>query len=213
MRNSATAELGGRRPSGRRTGPSDTRDAVLAAARRQFAEIGYDRASLRSIAAEARVDQKLVAYFFGSKHALFVTATHLPFDAGAMITHVLGGAPAERGHRLARRLVEMLDNPETGPRLIGLVRAAAAEPEAARLLRDLLGREIWVPAAAAMDIGDSALTVSQVATQLLGLVMTRYVIRLEPLASLSAEAVVDLLAPTLQLLLDAATHGGNDGLS
>jgi AcrR family transcriptional regulator len=213
MRKSVAAELGRRRPSGRRTGTSGTRDAVLAAARRQFAEIGYDRASLRSIAAEARVDQKLVAYFFGSKHALFVTATHLPFDAGAMIAHVLAGAPAEHGNRLAHRLVEMLDNPEAGPRLIGLVRAAAAEPEAARLLRDLLGREIWSPAAAAMDVGDSALVVTQVATQVLGLVMTRYVIRLEPLASMSGEAVVDLVAPTLQRLFDGATQGGNHGLS
>src|SRR6266705_2258040 len=124
MRKSAVAELSPRRPSGRRTGRSATRDAVLTAARRQFAEFGYDRASLRSIAGEASVDQKLVAYFFGSKHALFVTATHLPFDVGAMIAHVLGGAQTERGTRLARRLVEMLDNPETGPRLIGLVRAA-----------------------------------------------------------------------------------------
>jgi len=77
-----------------------------------------------------------------------VAATELPFDPGAAIAHVLAGDGDARGARLARLMVEMLEDPMAGPRLIGLVRAAAAEPEAARMVRDLFGRQIWGPAAA-----------------------------------------------------------------
>jgi AcrR family transcriptional regulator len=178
-----------------------TRDAVLAAAQRQFAELGYDRTSLRSIANEAGVDQKLVAYFFGTKQALFVAATQLPFNPSAAIPHVLGGDVRGRGERLARLIVGLLESPEAGPKLIGLVRAAAAEPEAARLVRDLFGREIWGPAAAKLPVNDPALAVNQIATQVLGLAMTRYVVRAEPLASMPADRVIQVLTPTLQRLL------------
>lgn len=209
MRKSAVEELAAEAPrSGRRAGSSRTRSAVLAAAQRQFAELGYDRTTLRSIAAEAQVDQKLVGYFFGSKQALFVAATELPFDPGAAIPHVLGGDGDARGARLARLIVEMLENPMAGPSLIGLVRAAAAEPEAARMVRDLFGRQIWGPAAAMLPVKDADLAVSLVASQVLGLVLARYVIQVEPLASMPADQIVDFLAPTFQQLLTADNTGG-----
>lgn len=208
MRNSAAAELPPPARGGRRVGPSDTRSAVLAAAKRQFSELGYDRSSLRSIATEAGVDQKLVGYYFGSKQALFVAATQLPFAPGAAIPHVMDGPVTERGRRLARLIVGMLEDPDSGPRLIGLVRAAAAEPEAARLARDLFGREIWGPAAANLPVRDPELVVSLIAMQVLGLVMSRHVVRAEPLASMPAEAVIDLTAPVFQRLLAGDLEGG-----
>lgn len=209
MRNSSAEELAGAaaRRGGRRPGDSGTRSAVLAAARRQFAELGYDRTTMRSVAAEADVDQRLVGYFFGSKHALFVAATRLPFDPAAAVAGVLGGDPDGIGERLARLVVGLLENPEAGGRILGLVRAAAAESRAARMVRDLFTREIWRPAAAAVPARDPALAVSLVATQVLGLVMARYVVRAEPLASQPPEAVVGLLAPLLQrVLVDGATQ-------
>ncbi len=121
---------------------------MLAAARHQFSELGYDRATIRSIAAEAGVDQKLVGYFFGSKQALFVAATTLPVDGGTSVAAVLGGDEAGRGDRLARLIVGLLEDPDAGTRLIGLTRAAASERDAARLLRELLGERIWSPAIA-----------------------------------------------------------------
>lgn len=208
MRNSAAEELAPARRAGRRAGDSGTRALVLAAAQRQFSELGYDRTSMRSIAAEAGVDQKLVGYFFGSKHALFVAATQLPFDPGAAISQVLGADRRGRGERLARLVMGMLENPEAGSRLIGLVRAAAAEPEAARMVRELFSREIWAPAAARLPARDPALAVSLIATQVLGLVMARHVIRAEPLASMPPDAVVGLIAPAFQRLLDGETTGG-----
>ena len=184
---------------------------MLAAAQRQFAVLGYDRTSLRSTAAEAGVDQRLVGYFYGSKHQLFVAATKLPFDAGASIPHVLGGDVRGRGERLAHLIVGLLENKETGPKLIGLVRAAAAEPKAARMVRDLLGREIWGPATQKLPVGDPRLAVNLIATQVLGLVMGRYVIRAEPLASLATEDVIEMIAPALQRLLTSSGRRNSSG--
>ncbi|TMC10255.1 MAG: TetR/AcrR family transcriptional regulator [Chloroflexi bacterium] len=203
MMNSADAELirPGARRGGRRPGDSGTREAVLEAARRQFSQLGYDRTTMRSVATEAGVDQKLVGYFFGSKHALFVAATRLPFDPAGSMSGVLGGDPSGTGKRLARLIVGLLEDPVASSRIIGLVRAAAAESRAARMVCDLLTREIWRPAAAEVPSERPALAVSLVATQVLGLVMARYVIRAEPLASQPPEAVVDLMAPLLQMVL------------
>jgi AcrR family transcriptional regulator len=184
---------------------------VLDAARRQFSALGYDRTTLRSVAAEAGVDQRLVAYFFGSKQALLVAASRLPFDPLAAIPEVLGGDPGGVGERLARLVVGLLEDPEAGGRLIGLVRAAAAEPAAARMVRDLFTREIWAPAAGRLGVSRPELAVGLVATQVLGLVMARYVIRSEPLASLPQEAVVAALAPTLQRLVGAGMEAGGEG--
>ena len=163
--------------------------------------MGYDRTTLRSIAAEAGVDQKLVAYFYGSKHSLFVTASELPFDRDAAFDETLSGSSQEQGVRLARRVLNMLDDPSVGNRLIGLVRAAASEPHAADMVREMLTREIWAPAAARLRLERSDLVVNLIATQILGLVMARYVVRTEPLASLSTAAAADALAPGLQRLL------------
>jgi AcrR family transcriptional regulator len=201
------------RRGGRRAGDSGTRGAVLDAARRQFAAMGYDRTTMRSVADEAGVDPKLVAYFFGSKHALFVAASRLPFDPVAAMPRVLGGDPRGIGERLARLIVGMLEDPEAGSQLIGLVRAAAAEPEAARMTRELFTSEIWAPVADRLPAAcRPELVVGLVATQVLGLVMARYVIRSEPLASLPPDAVVAAIAPALQRLLGAAAAGDSPAM-
>ena len=183
---------------------------MLAAARRQFSTLGYDRTTMRAIAAEAGVDQKLVGYFFGSKQALFVAATALPFEPGASVAAVLNGDPARRGERLAQLVVGLIEDPDAGGRVVGLIRAAAAEDEAARMVREMFTAEIWSPAAAALPVEDPALAVSLIATHLIGLLMTRYVIGVEPLASLPAERIVELLAPLLQRHL-TEVHGGGQG--
>ena len=77
------------RRSGRRPGPSGTREAILAAARSQFAAQGYDRTSMRGIAAEAGVDQALVAHFFGAKQRLFVEVVRLPFEPSQVLPLML----------------------------------------------------------------------------------------------------------------------------
>jgi AcrR family transcriptional regulator len=186
---------------GRRPGASRTREAILAAARRQFAERGYERTSLRTIAAEAKVDAALIAHFFGSKQRLFVSVVEPPFDPEEVVPGVIAGPRSRTGERLARVIVTLLEDPEARGRAVGLVRAAATEPAAARMVRDLLTRRILTPVARSLGVGDALLRANLVGSQVVGLVMARYVVRVEPLASLPPERLVSAIAPTLQRYL------------
>jgi AcrR family transcriptional regulator len=198
----STAEKGEPvRRGGRRPGPSGTREAILAAASRHFAEHGYDRASLRRIAAEAGVDQKLIAHFFGSKQQLFVAAVGLPFNPGEVLPAILAGDPDSVGERLAALLVEVLEQPELHQRLTGVVRAAASAPEVARMLREFLTRELFGPAAKLLGTEDGPFRANLVGSQIVGLVMARYVVAIEPLATMPPSAVAAAVAPTLQRYL------------
>jgi AcrR family transcriptional regulator len=189
------------RRGGRRPGASGTREAILAAAGRHFAAHGYDRASLRGIAAEAGVDQKLIAHFFGSKQQLFVAAVGLPFNPAAVLRVMLAGDRETVGERLAALLVNVLEQPELHQRLTGVVRAAASEPELARMLREFLTRELFAPAAELLGAEDGSFRANLVGSQIVGLVMARYVIGIEPLASMPPQAVADAVAPTLHRYL------------
>jgi AcrR family transcriptional regulator len=189
------------RRSGRRPGKSRTREAILAAAGRQFAQQGYDRASLRGIAAEAGVDQKLIVHFFGSKQQLFVAAVGLPFNPGEVLPAILAGDPDSIGERLAALLVDVLEQPELHQRLTGVVRAAASEPEVARMLREFLTRELFGPAAEFLGAEDGPFRANLVGSQIVGLVMARYVVAIEPLASMPPKAVANAVAPTLHRYL------------
>jgi AcrR family transcriptional regulator len=189
------------RRGGRRPGTSGTREAILAAASRRFAQRGYDRASLRGIAAEAGVDQKLIAHFFGSKQQLFVAAVGLPFNPGEVLPAILSGDRATVGERLAALLVNVLEQPELHQRLTGVVRAAASEPEVARMLREFLTRELFGPAAEFLGVEDGPFRANLVGSQIVGLVMARYVVAIEPLASMPPDAVAAAVAPTLQRYL------------
>jgi AcrR family transcriptional regulator len=189
------------RRSGRRPGDSDTRAAIRAAAGRQFAERGYDRTSLRSIAAEAGVDPALVAHFFGSKHKLFVEVVELPFDPAQAFQTVFAGEREGVGHRLAHFLVMLFEEPEAQRRMTGLVRAAASEPEAARMVREVVTRQILARIVEELGVGDAEVRASLVSSQVVGLLMARYIVGIEPLASLPAEWVAAAIGPNLQRYL------------
>ncbi|WP_460863895.1 TetR/AcrR family transcriptional regulator [Rhodococcus aerolatus] len=184
--------------TGRRPGESGTRGAILAAAGRQFAALGYDRTSMRAVAAEAGVDPALVSHFHGSKHKLFLAVVELPFDPSAVLPRLLAGDPAELGRRLAAFLVGVLEDDAARSTLLGLVRAATSEPAAAQLVRERLTAEILLPLAAGIGADDPEYRAGLLMSQVVGLTMARYIVAVEPLASRPASAVVAALAPTLQ---------------
>ena len=187
--------------SGRRPGDSGTRDAIRAAAREQFARQGYDRTSMRSVALAAGVDPTLVSHFFGSKQRLFAEVMELPFDPSVVLPHILAGDRAGIGARLAGFVVTVLSSPEGHARMTGLVRAAASEDAAAAVVRERVSRDILAPLAAALGSDRPELRGSLVASQMVGLVMARHVVKVEPLASLTPEQVAALIGPTLQRYL------------
>ena len=189
------------RRSGRRPGNSGTREAILAAARRQFAAQGYDRTTMRGVAAEAGVDQALVAHFFGAKQQLFVEVVRLPFEPSQLMPLLLEGDREAIGERLAAFVASVLDSPEGRARILGVVRAAASEPEAARMLREFLRGELWAPLAEQLGAEDAELRVTLAGSQIVGMVMARHVIEVEPLAALSTDELATLLAPTFQRYL------------
>jgi AcrR family transcriptional regulator len=200
VKSGSPARLVARR-SGRRPGASGTREAIREAAARLFAERGYDRTSMRAIAAAAGVDQKLIAHFFGSKQRLFVEVFTPPFDPAAVIPEVFAGDRATIGERVAHFLLTVLENPEGRRRMTGLIRAAASEPEAARMVRDLISREILTRIIQALDVEDADVRASLLGSQVVGLAMTRYIVGVEPLASMSPDAVAAAIAPNLQRYL------------
>jgi len=186
--------------TGRRPGASSTRDEIAAAARAAFAEVGYDRASLRGIARAARVDPALVMHFFGSKEGLFREVMTLPGPLAAALAAVAQAPRSEVGRRLAELVVSGLESPELRGILLGRIRSAASHPEAAALVREVVERDLHALAAA---IGGERpeLRAALVGAHLVGFAVARYVVLVEPMASLTPEQAVDVLAPQFQQAL------------
>ncbi len=183
---------------GRRPGRSGTREAILAAARRQFAELGYDRTSIRQVALEAGVDPALVRHFHRSKQELFVAVVELPIDPSLVMPTLLAGDPSTTGERLARFVLHVIESDPVGSPLVSLARAAATEPAAARLVRDLVHTQILGPLTAAIGADDADLRASLLGSQVVGLTFARYVVGIEPLASLPLDQVAAAIAPAMQ---------------
>jgi AcrR family transcriptional regulator len=186
-------------PRGRRPGASGTREAIAEAARRCFGEAGYDRASIRAVAEAAGVDPALVMHYFGSKQRLFVSVMELPFEPGDVFGALVRADDA--GVRLARFIVDTLEDPHGRTVMTGMVRAGATDEELAALVREQVSARIVGGIASGLDAADAPLRASLVASQFIGLIMARYVLRIEPLASLEPDAVVAAIAPTLQRYL------------
>jgi AcrR family transcriptional regulator len=187
--------------TGRRPGKSGTREAILRAARSQFGELGYDRTTIRSIAAEAGVDPALVLHFFDSKQRLFLEVVELPFDAAAVLPALLAGDRRKVGERLARLFLAALDDEDARNRWTSMLRAAATEPAAAEMLRELLTKRVFVPIAETLGAEDARLRATLVGSQIVGVVMARHIVRVEPLASLPSDELAQAIAPTLQRYL------------
>jgi AcrR family transcriptional regulator len=187
--------------TGRRGGDSRSREAILDAARRLFAQRGYDGASMRAIAAEAGVDVALVAHFFGSKAQLLTASVQWPFDPAAEIERVVAAGREHAGEALARLFVATWDELGAGNPIITLLRSATTEPAAAALTREFLGALLLEPLLRRLDSDRPALRADLVACQLIGLGIGRYILRLEPLAGLPAGDLVASVAPVLQRYL------------
>lgn len=187
--------------TGRRPGASGTREAIAAAARRHFADRGYDRTSLRGVAAEAGVDPSLVSHFFGNKQRLFVSVVELPFDPEAILPVILAGDRETIGLRLSRFVLTALEGEDARRRFTGLIRSAASEPEAARLVRELVTRKVFSPIAESLGVDDAPLRAALAGSQIVGLIMARHVVAVEPLASTPADEIAEAVGGTLQRYL------------
>ena len=184
---------------GRRPGPSTTRDAILAAARERFSAQGYDRVRMRDVAAAAGVDVALVTYHFGSKDGLFAAALEMPHPMAELMADVLDhGEISDFGERFLRRVLEVWDDERTGGALVALVRSAMSHPPAADALREFVQAELLGRIAGRLDAPDAGKRAALFGSQLIGLLVYRHVLHVEPVASMPAEELVTRAAPALQ---------------
>jgi AcrR family transcriptional regulator len=196
-----TATNTGRRRPGRPAGSSDTRDRILAGARELFARNGIRNTSIRAVAAAAGVDSALVHHYFGTKEKLFAAAVHIPIDPMEVIGRLREVPVEELGYTLLSMLLPLWDS-EVGVAFIAALRSILAGSEA-NLFRSFIQDVIAVEVGPRVDDppGSGAIRIQFVASQLVGVVMARYILQLEPFASLPADQIARTIAPNLQRYL------------
>jgi AcrR family transcriptional regulator len=194
-----------RKRTGRRPGNTESRQAILNAARSKFALHGYEGASIRSIAQEAGVDTALIHHFFMSKEGLFAASIHDAIRPEQLVEQVIGKgrrrAVRTLGERVARYFLGLWEAPETRDKMRSILRSAFSHDRAQKMLRDFVSVEVLGPIADSTGKSRPEVRATLVASQLIGLALTRYIVELEPIAVLDVEQVVECVAPTLQRFL------------
>ena len=190
------------RRSGRRPGNQDTRQDILDAARSVFADKGFDQASIRAIATEARVDPALIHHYFGTKDKLFLASLNMPLNPAELVPKALDGPREEAGERLIRVVISVWDSP-AGVAAVALMRSAVSNEWLARLMREFVVTQVLRRAIheLGMQGEDAALRSALVATQIAGLALIRYVFKVEPVASADPETLVRAIGPNVQRYL------------
>jgi AcrR family transcriptional regulator len=184
-----------------RTG-RQSRQRIIDAARERFMRDGYERTTVRAIAAAAGVDVAMVYYFFGSKEGLFsASALTGPEHPLHQLAALLDDGPDQIGPRLARRFLEHWDEGGAFEPFMAVWRSAAIQPQARQVLHDALAGPVAKRVAAEFGVTDAELRVELVASHLAGLAFARYQLKLEPIASTAVEDVVAWIGPTLQRYL------------
>ena len=195
---SARGESTPRKRVGRRPGGADTRGAVLDAARAEFAAHGYEKTSMRGIARAAGVDAALLHHYFGAKQQLFLAALDFPVNPEIITELIRTGDRSQAGPRIVRFALSLWEDPAIRERLLALLRTAATNEQFAELFRGFVERELAGGLAAALDVERADLRVELIMSQIVGLAMARYVLRVEPLASAPIEEIAALVGPALQ---------------
>ena len=131
----------------------------------------------------------------------------VPVSPSRVADDVIAGGVDGMGDRLARRFLQVWDDPVSGPALVGMIRGATSHEPSAELIRDFVGREIFGRIAATLDRPDAALRANLCGAQLMGTALLRYVLRVEPLASADPAVLVGWLGPTLQRYLASEPPG------
>jgi AcrR family transcriptional regulator len=187
----------GRRP----LGSPDARRAVLDAARELFAELGFERTTMRAVAARAGVDPALIYHYFGDKDGLLFAALQPPVDAAAVFAG-LAGAADRTGEELVRRLINLWeDRPEVREQMAVILRTGLSHDRASRLLRDILSSFILAALGDVLADDRRELRVALIGSHIGGLMLARYILKVPGAAAASSEDLVQAVGPTVQRYL------------
>ena len=192
--------------TGRRSGDSGSKAAILEAARAQFADYGYDGATIRAIAAAAGVDPALVHHFYGSKERLFAASMELPIVPSEAITAALARREpgSSLGTHMVRSALALWEGADMRDSFQAMLRSALTSEQAATTLRDFLTDAILAPVsrvAAGPDPDGASFRASLVAVHMLGLAVSRYVLRIGPVAQASQDELAAAIGPAIDRYL------------
>ena len=192
------------RRRGRRQGEPVSRDAVLRAAKQRFAVQGYEKTTLRSIADDAHVDPSMVLYLFGSKAELFRESLRLIIDPDALAAAIAEGDD-DIGTRMVRTYLGIWEHPDTAASMVAMLQSATSNSDAHEAFRAFMQSYVLTAVSGALGGGEHArLRAMLAATNLVGTAVLRYVMRVDPLATLPADDVVRLIAPSVNRYLTAS---------
>jgi AcrR family transcriptional regulator len=173
----------------------ETKAVILAAARERFAASGFEKATIRAIAADANIDPSMVMRYFGNKDQLFAAAA----DFDLAIPDLSDVDSGQLGARLVEHFVNRWERDEA---LIVLLRSGATNDAAAQRMREIFSAQL-LPVIARVNPVEPQRRAGLIATQVLGLALCRYVLRLPPVVGLSRDEIVGWLGPTVQRYLEA----------
>ena len=187
----------GRRP----LGSPDARQAVLAAARELFAELGFERTTMRAVAARAGVDPALIYHYFGDKDGLLFAALQPPTDDATVFAGLADEAD-RAGEELVRRLISLWeDRPEVREQMAAILRTGLSHDRASRLLRDILSSFILAALGDVLAGDRRELRAALIGSQIGGLMLARYILKVPGASAASPEDLVQAVGPTVQRYL------------
>lgn len=189
--------------AGRRSGAPDTRGEILAAARAEFASKGFDRTSMRGVAREAGVDPALIHHYFDGKDGLFAAAMALPLSPREKLAEALDVPRDQTGAAIIATLVGVWDDDQYRPSLLAALRSLTSGGDAGLVLRKaFLEGMIFQVLRQEIDGSVSDRALGLMGTQIIGLLVARYLVEVEPIASMAPDEVAELIGPTLQRYID-----------
>jgi AcrR family transcriptional regulator len=191
---------------GRRQGEPVSRDVVLSAAKQRFATEGYEKTTLRAIARDTHVDPSMVLYLFGSKEELFRESLRLILDPEVLVAALTGAADDDPdiGTRMVRTYLRIWETPDTAASMRAMLQSATSNSDAQDAFRGFMQNYVLTAVSGVLGGGEEArLRAMLAASTLVGTAMLRYIIQVPPLATLSADEVVRLIAPTVTRYLTA----------
>ena len=165
-----------RTPGRPRSSANDRRDAIAKAASRQFAAVGYDRTTIRSVAEEVGVDPKLVMHYFGNKQKLFIATVKVPHEVGAALT-LLKLVPRKQWGRRITDVIWVAQNSGSFQTLVGVIRASASEPEAAEMFKGFYVENLLSPIVNNLDVDHRELRAVMLSTLVAGYVLNLEITR------------------------------------
>jgi len=176
----------------------EVRASVVDAARALFRARGYVGTTFKGVAAAAGVAPEVVRRYYDNKETLFAAVLQLPVDPASAIPRLLAPGLDGMGERLVKFVLDTLGDPKSRDELIALFQSGAAAGRAAGPLAEFLQESVIDRIVRAVGVPDARLRVALISSYLVGIAATRFILKIEPIASMPEDELIQILAPTVQ---------------